>query len=366
MGEKDGEKAYIMGKTRVYFRAGALEFLEQERTRHWEKWVIELQRFIRDWLVWRHNTERRLISKEHYAITIQCWIRCIHAIEELRKRKKKMKKQKKHFKMLKKAAVKIQSNFRRYWVQNRYRYIIKQEKEKVELQTKILEMEKKAAQIEKRRKKEVQKAREQAEEEIEEYKSLVKQEIKADKAKITKAAQQQALMEECGKIIDYLKKEHEKLKKQNRTMTNKHDMLKEKRKLLIEANSSASQSFNALNKHAKKLNKTNARLFKNMESYREIINRLKQDLKTGQEYYHSQANPRLAYQETMSTIVTSVQDYCRDPQLVEEIVVMQLECEALAKSERAAMGITPQKTKSSLNHRSSNNGDNKEDRWQNS
>merc|ERR1711933_246217 len=142
-------------------------------------------------------------------------------------------------------------------------------------------------------------------------------------------------------------------------------MLKEKRKLLIEANSSASQSFNALNKHAKKLNKTNARLFKNMESYREIINRLKQDLKTGQEYYHNQANPRLAYQETMSTIVTSIQDYCRDPQLVEEIVVMQLECEALAKSERAVMNLKPQKVKSSLTHRSSKD-DNEEDEWQRS
>jgi len=364
--EKDEEKAYIMGKTRVYFRAGALEFLEQERTRHWEKWVVELQRFIRGWLVWRHNAKRRLISKECHAIAIQCWIRCVRSKEELRKRKKNIKRQKKHSKMLKKAAIKIQCNFRRYWVQNRYRCFIKHEKEKVELQTKILEMEHKAAHIEKRRQKEVRKAKEQAEKELEEYKSLVKQERNADKAKLTKDAQQQALNEECGKIIDYLKKQHGKLKAQNRTMTKKHDMLKEKRKLLIEANSSASQSFGALSNHAKKLNKTNARLFNNMESYREILNRLKQDLNTRQEYYHSQANPRLSYQETMSTIVNSVQDYCRDPELVEEIVVMQLECEALAKSERITiMGVAPEKTKLPLPNHGGKDEDER-DAWQRS
>jgi len=346
--EKGEEKAYIMGETRVYFRAGALEFLEQERTRHWDKWVVELQRFIRGWLVWRHNDNRKFISKECYALTIQCWIRCIHAKEELRKTKKKMRRQKKHSKRLKKSAIKIQSIFRRHFVQNRYKCFVKHGREKAELQTKILEMERKAAQIERKHQKEVQKAKEQAKKEIKEYKSLVKQEMNADKAKLTQAAQQQALMDECGKIIDYLKKEHGKLKTQNETMTKKHDMLKEKKKLLVEANSSASQSFGALNNHAKKLNKTNARLFKNMESYRNILDRLKHDLKTGQEYYINQADPRLAYQETMSAIVDSVQASCRDPQLVEEIVVMQFECEALAKSERAVVEIVPEKVKESL------------------
>jgi hypothetical protein len=115
----------------------------------------------------------------------------------------------------------------------------------------------------------------------------------------------------------------------------------------MEANASAGESFSALNEHAKQLNGTNAKLIKNVEAYKAQLEKLKDDLKTRQAYYLAEAEARLAYQKTMAQIVGAVQDKCRDPQLVEDVVIMALECEAEAKSERAALdGATKKKSSS--------------------
>jgi hypothetical protein len=111
----------------------------------------------------------------------------------------------------------------------------------------------------------------------------------------------------------------------------------------MEANASAGASFTALNDHAKQLNVTNAKLIKNVEVYKGQLEKLKEDLKTRQAYYLAEAEARLAYQKTMAQIVGSVQDKCRDAQLVEDVVIMALECEAEAKSERAALEASSSK-----------------------
>jgi FKBP-type peptidyl-prolyl cis-trans isomerase (trigger factor) len=113
----------------------------------------------------------------------------------------------------------------------------------------------------------------------------------------------------------------------------------------MEANASAGQSFTALNDHAKQLNVTNAKLMKNVEAYKMQLEKFKDDLKTRQAYYLAEAEARLTYQKTMAQIVGAVQDKCRDAQLVEDVVIMALECEAEAKSERAALESMNSKSK---------------------
>jgi hypothetical protein len=91
---------------------------------------------------------------------------------------------------------------------------------------------------------------------------------------------------------------------------------------------------NALYDHAKKLNATNAKLINNVDQH---IERLKDDQKTRQLYYLTKAKARLTYQKTMAQIVGSIQDKCGDAQLVEDVVIVALECEAEAKTERASI-----------------------------
>ena len=43
-------KAFILGRTRTYFRAGALEQLEAERLKRLGVWAVEIQRIVREFV----------------------------------------------------------------------------------------------------------------------------------------------------------------------------------------------------------------------------------------------------------------------------------------------------------------------------
>jgi myosin V len=106
--EKDGRlvKAFVIGKTRAYFRSGALEYLEAARLKGLGLHAIVLQRIIRGFIA-KSNFQksrqaairisacircflhRRLFKSLHNAtIRIQCWIRCqqAHATLQLHRR----------------------------------------------------------------------------------------------------------------------------------------------------------------------------------------------------------------------------------------------------------------------------------------
>ena len=204
------------------------------------------------------------------------------------------------------------------------------------LEQKLNELEEEVREAELQRMREVEAAREAAEKEIEEYKNKLREEYKNDKERQKKSAQQQNLIDESTKIIEYLRKELAKLKGQNENMRKDFKSLKENNQKLMGANASASASFTALNDHAKQLNVTNADLIRNVEEYKHQLEKLKEDLKTRQSYYLSEAEARLAYQKTLAQIVGTIQEKCKDAKLVEDVVLMALECESESKDERAA------------------------------
>jgi myosin heavy subunit len=49
-GENDGKPSFVVGISRVYFKMGALEFLEAERMRSWDTWAVDIQKVARGWL----------------------------------------------------------------------------------------------------------------------------------------------------------------------------------------------------------------------------------------------------------------------------------------------------------------------------
>lgn len=351
--EDKGKKAYVIGKTRVYFRTGALEHLEAERQKGFDVWALDIQRVTRGWLVRKQNGGRKMKSISHHAIPIQCAWRVYIAKKEYKKRRKAVKGKKKKHKKQNKAAVRIQAIARGWLVRPSFQAKLKEKRQKDSLKKRITELEKQVRDAESKRSKEVEAARLAAEEEMESYRHKVKEELANDKEKQKKNAQQQSLIEESGKIIEYLRKENMKLRNQNDTMRKDFKSLKENNMRLMEANASAGESFTALNDHAKNLNATNAKLIKNVDSYKVQLEKLKDDLKTRQAYYLTEAEARLAYQKTMASIVGAIQDKCRDAQLVEDVVIMALECEAEAKSERAALEAAAKKGKKSSAQKSS-------------
>mmetsp|Transcript_12318 Transcript_12318/g.29308 ORF Transcript_12318/g.29308 Transcript_12318/m.29308 type:complete len:1160 (+) Transcript_12318:158-3637(+) len=336
---KDGStaKGYAMGKTKIYFKAGCLEKLEGSLALIWDKWAIKCQKIARTFLV-----KRMILRKKYEKFASACQpIQCLFRSAMAKKRTATQKKDKKRLKRLgkksKKAAIRIQALARGFIQRPRYKQALIKKKEEEDLGNQLEKMKDQLTQAEDQRKAELEDAKFQFEQEMEEYKEKLEDQLRAEAEKVNKSAQQQTLIDESGKIIEYLRKENMKLRQQCESMKRDYKSLKENNSRLMEANASASNSFNQLNEHAKGLNATNARLIKNVDTYKKQLVKMKEDLKNRQAFYLAEAHARVAYQKTLARIVAQVQDKSRDAQLVEDVVIWALECEAEAKSERAAL-----------------------------
>merc|ERR1719223_266203 len=223
--------------------------------------------------------------------------------------------QKRMGKKWKKAAIKIQALARGFIQRPKYKQALLRKKEEEDLANQLDKMKEELVKAEDQRKRELEDAKFQFEQEMEEYKEKLEDQLRAESKKHGESAQHKTLIDESGKIIEYLRKENMKLRQQCESMKRDYKSLKENNSRLMEANASASSSFNQLNEHAKGLNGTNAPLIKNVDTY----------------------------QKTLARIVAQVQDKSRDAQLVEDVVIWALECEAEAKAERAALENAGQK-----------------------
>jgi myosin-5 len=406
--KKDGtiKKGYAIGKTRAYFGAGSLEFLEQERSKVWDRLAVKIQRIARGYVTkkfllrqkyekfdkavvpiqtcvrmvqakMRYKLKQKELEQQRKeaqakaeqdareaqakaeqeekeakelaeqlerdkekiaaAIPIQCLFRIVLAKQRVEMQKKEKKRMKRIGKKSNKAAIRIQALGRGFIQRPKYQAALERQKEDADLQNQLGKMEEKLRDAEDQRKSDIEDAKFKFEQEMEEYKEQLEDKLRAEAGKQNQSAQQQTLIDESGKIIEYLRKENMKLRQQCETMKREFKFLKENNARLMEANASASSSFNQLNEHAKRLNATNARLIKNVDTYKQQLIKMKEDLKNRQAFYLAEAHARVAYQKTLARIVAQVQEKSRDAQLVEDVVIWALECEAEAKSERAAL-----------------------------
>jgi len=343
--KKDGStaKAFALGKSKVYFKGGCLEFLESERSKIWDKWAVKIQAPARGFVTRRRIMRQKYAKFETAVVPIQALFRMVLAKNKVREAKKRKKLEKRMGKKWKKAATRIQAVVRGFIQRPKYKQALLRKKEEEDLGNQLDKMKDQLAEAEDKRKRDIEDARFQFEQEMEEYKEKLEDQLRAEADKQNKSAQQQTLIDESGKIIEYLRKENMKLRQQCESMKRDYKSLKENNSRLMEANASASTSFNQLNEHAKGLNATNARLIKNVDTYKKQLVKMKDDLKNRQAFYLAEAHARVAYQKTLAKIVAQVQDKSRDAQLVEDVVIWALECEAEAKSERAALENAGQK-----------------------
>lgn len=152
--------------------------------------------------------------------------------------------------------------------------------------------------------------------------------------------QQQALMVESGKLLEHLRKEVYKLRSQNSQLRSDFESLKGNNQRLMDANVSLGNTFDALNKHAKQVSKTNAKLKGDVEKLNEqlemerqqskeridslelLVMELKDELNMKQETYIQEVHSRLHCQKVMTNIVDMVQERCKDHRLVEDVLGM--------------------------------------------
>jgi FtsZ-binding cell division protein ZapB len=144
----------------------------------------------------------------------------------------------------------------------------------------------------------------------------------------------QKLMDESGKMLEYLRKEVFKLRSQNQHLKTDFDLLKDNNQRLMDANASAGASFAALNQHAKQLSKQNTHLLNDVSTCKSQVQKLnilqvevKEELKFKQASYVAEVQSRLQYQKALQKVTDMVQEACRDHRLVEKVLEVADECE---------------------------------------
>lgn len=391
--EKDGKivKGFVCGKSRAYFRAGSLEYLENKRLHAFGDLAKDIQRIVRGFITRsqykrlrnitirlqaqaRSNAARiRYLRMRAACMMIQCWSRSNYSrnkLIQLRRNNRATKIQTayraivalRQFKRLRAAVVVIQACARGARQRPLYRVALQEAIEEAKLENQLVTLQRKLEEAEARRI--------EAEKRAEEGKTVIvykdgednkyqdrgsaadDQPSKAASSRPAASAQlsatQQTLMDESGKMLEYLRKEVFKLRSQNSQLRTDFELLKENNQRLMDANASAGASFSALNQHAKQMSKTNSKLKGDLSKYKKQVHsltmaqvELKEELKMKQGTYIAEVHSRLQYQKTMMNIVDTIQERCRDHKLVEKVLAMSDECESDYMSGPTGVDFTP-------------------------
>eukprot|EP00529_Nitzschia_sp_RCC80_P008862 CAMPEP_0113505974 /NCGR_PEP_ID=MMETSP0014_2-20120614/35635_1 /TAXON_ID=2857 /ORGANISM="Nitzschia sp." /LENGTH=1179 /DNA_ID=CAMNT_0000401387 /DNA_START=21 /DNA_END=3560 /DNA_ORIENTATION=- /assembly_acc=CAM_ASM_000159 len=372
-------KMFVVGKTRSYFRMGALEFLEANRKQEMGSTAISIQRYIRGWFV-RKDTKQADGKRRKAVAKIQKWYaECLAAVEgsekakkiALAKKKKEEQERKAREKAEAKAAAAREARLAKEKADREAREAAEkaaeEEKERKEREAEAKRRKKETEAVEKFEKDKTQRIKkykkevkglekelddkdkrwemeindlEQECEKIEAERDEILEQIAREEAKLAAIPQlsdkEKKKLEDSAEIIAYLRKENKKLRGSTTQLRKDFDTMQENNKRLLEANAYAGASFEALNEQSKKNNSNNSKLMQNLDKYKKQNGKLKEDLRMRQGYYDAEAQIRVNYQKSMAEIMEMIQDQCEDAQLTEDILVLALECESEAKSELAA------------------------------
>jgi len=387
--EKEGTivKGYVCGKTRTYFRAGSLEYLENRRLSAFGDLAIDIQRIARGFVQKSKYVRIRkaaiivqaqfrfIFSYSRFqeiraaSVIIQCWVRASFSKDELVKLRRndrarrvqclwRMVVARTYFKQCRAASVKIQAFLRGARQRPTYRAALAEAIEEAKLENQLKTLQRRLEEEEAKR----IEAEKRAEEGSTTTKTVVvykdtegdtSEEKKMDvpaNVVVNPVQTQKSLIDESGKMLEYLRKEVFKLRSQNSQLRADNDVMRENNQRLTDANASAGASFAALNQHAKQLSKTNAKLQQDVIKFKQQSHNLslaqvelKEELKMKQGTYIAEVHSRLQYQKTMASIVDLIQDNCRDHRLVEDVLAMSDDCESDYMTGPTGVDLTPQK-----------------------
>jgi myosin heavy subunit len=329
---------FVVGKTRSYFKMGALEFLESHRSAGLDKHAIVIQAIARGFVT-RKRIHGSQSDRKTAVLTLQRWARAMIAKKKALKEAERAKKE-----QAKLMAKRQREEEERAWKSQLDAEMEEAEysanKEYKKYEERVAELKEQLGEAEARHKERLDELNERLEstkEETEDLKNKLETELKfaaAEPAKL--AAAQKTKLEESGKLITFLQKENKKLKSSHDKAKKEYKKVKETNERLVSANESAGQSFELLQNQSKKLNTNTGSINKNIEKYKSENAKLREDLKARQAFYNAEAQIRLQYQKTLAQILDVFQDNCKDPDLVEDVVCVALECESEAKALLAA------------------------------
>lgn len=299
-------KAFAVGKTKTYFRTGALELLESCRQSGLDGPASTIQRAARGWLARNAGKHRKQLQQ----------------MEDQRERARlaEMERQ------IQLTREKMERHTAR-------------KKGLQELKDQVALLEQACAKASRKHERKIQRLRDQNEASWKELLAMQLRYSEVEEMGVVQCqaslVQQQYLIDESYKIITYLRKENMRARKQNAKVATKIETTK----ALIHANQDLKQSI-AVQTEVELGQRRASALVK--ASLTETVSECKvldERVAAQQTVYMGQAKARLKLQKTMNRILSMVQGRIRDRSIVEESVVVALQAEASSKSMMAALDV---------------------------
>jgi myosin V len=342
-------KAFVVGRTKAYFRAGALEFLESNRLESGlDAPAMNIQRVARGFLVRKNWDKIASAGREAERKKREAEEAAARAKKEALEAEKKRREAEAARKAREaKAAKEKAERDRREAEAEAERKLREREaaialaREEEEHQNKIKAMKKQIRQLEQ----ELEEKKKKNEKKINDAKNELA-EIEAERADLQKKFDEQLAaasavdkkdiekgqkkIEESEKIVTYLKKENKKIRDQTEKMNEDLEEMKEQNKRLIEANSSAGASLDSIEKQKKNLAQHNDKLEANLKKWKTQNKQLQSDLENRDAYFNAETKIRQEYEAAMEKIIELLEERCDDTNLLEAVTAAQNQCEAIA------------------------------------
>jgi myosin V len=321
--DKDGAiiKPYVCGKTKSYFKAGVLEYLEANRSTGLDSQAKTIQRFVRGMLARKHLDDMMGASTRRAAEEIAAREAAERearerAEREARESKEKLEREKAEREATRKATMKKYND--------QIELLKRQIAETEAYEHKLLL--------------EAHNRKEQAAAELAALEASTSDEAREAILEPKKIAAVQAKkLEEQTKAIENLKKESKKVRKEHAKIKVKYDVVMENNDKLLRMNEESGNNFESKEDNMRKVDTKNMTLSEELQDAKDNNQKLKDECMSKQDAYMNQAETRLEYQKTMARILTMIQDACKEPKLVEDTVTLALDCEAEAKGVMAAL-----------------------------
>ena len=306
-------KAFVVGKTKTYFRAGALEFIESKRVRTLDIHAIVIQKFARGWLS-RNGGKRQRQQRR--------------AQEEQKQRARQ-------------AEIERRAKFDRDLAERR----AKHQRELQSYEDEIAMLEKRIKEEKKKGTDTVDSAKAKADsirEQNTELKEKLEEEARERATLLVKTKiQQEVKIKSARQLIEYLKKENKKLSKGYAKVTEKYEDLTEGTERLTDSFSTKEHELTDLNDESIKAEVRYESLEARFKEVQQRNKELRNKVDKYQDRYMAVAESRLELQKGLSHIIRYLQDNCTDENLYEDIFVVCREAEAGMKCEMAGLDEEP-------------------------
>lgn len=319
-------QAFAIGKTRTYFRAGALEYLESERFNGLEPAGIKIQAAARGFLI-RRRIAKEANARNDAAAQIQARVRCkllkaqvlqttkSKTIESLRRMKAAREKRK-----MSKAAATIQALLRGAVQRPKYRAALSEQKEVGGIKEQIQLLKAKLAKSEEERAAAVKEAEDRV------AKAMASMEDEGMDSAELKHISLKAKLEQSDTVLDFLRRERKRLMGLVKTHKGRCERISEQHAAFDEATQEVRSRMAEVEEYMLVLENNKTTLANNKDVYVNQLKTCRNEIQRGQAFKQNEEDIRGIYQDSVERIVALVQDECKNDDLVEDIYLLAMEC----------------------------------------